>query len=350
MTNESKPLLSVLQGSALEIPPIWFMRQAGRYLPEYQALRRHAGSFLNLCLTPEWAAQVTLQPINRFFFDGAILFSDILIVPMALGQGLEFVEGEGPHLFPRFSPSLLSVLSVERAREQWAPIIETVRLVSQALPSSVTLLGFAGAPWTVATYMMEGRGGTGFQESLKWVIEEPILLKKLMDLLVEATALYLKEQIEAGAEVIQIFDTWASVLPPASLKDWVYGPTKSLVDKIREWFPGFPIIGFPKGIGLDACKTYQKETGVTALSLDRSVMLSEARQVLSCPLQGNLDPEILKAGGALLESSVREICEAMRGFPHIFNLGHGILQGTPPEHVQEVIKIVREKRHTPCKG
>lgn len=340
--TEKSPLLAALGGEVLPTPPVWFMRQAGRYLPEYREIRQKAGSFLKLCLTPELAAQVTLQPLHRFQMDGAILFSDILVIPWALGQELEFREGEGPFLSPPLSAELLGRLCLKKAPEKWSPIMETVRRVRQDLPPGVALIGFAGAPWTVATYMIEGRGGSLFERSLELATHRSPLLKDLIGLLTDATLLYLSQQVEAGAQVLQIFDTWAGALPPADRDMWVYQPTRALVEGLRKKYPGLPIIGFPRGIG-SSYKEFLEKTGVTALSLDSSVDLLWARQNLACPLQGNLDPEILKRGGPSLDSSVRDIGKSLLGHPHIFNLGHGILPPTPIDHVAQALKIIREK-------
>ncbi len=337
---ERKPLLRVLAGERLDPPPVWLMRQAGRYLSEYRAVRAQAGSFLDLCYNPELAAEVTLQPIRRFGFDGAILFSDILVVPHALGQNLWFAEGEGPRMEPRMAETPLEAL--EPAPERLEPVLETVRKVKALLPPEVTFLGFAGAPWTVATYMVEGRGSKDQASARSMAYQEPERFQQLIDAIVEQTISYLLGQIEAGVDVVQIFDSWAGTLSPAQFRQWVIAPTKRIVDAIREKHPGFPIIGFPKGAGAKLVE-YAEKTGVSAVGLDETVdpVWANAALPKGLPVQGNLDPLALRAGGEALDSAVDAIREALDGRPHIFNLGHGILPDVPVAHVERLLARLR---------
>jgi uroporphyrinogen decarboxylase len=323
-------------------PPVWLMRQAGRYLPEYREIRQRVGGFLDLCFTPELAAEVTLQPVRRFELDAAILFSDILVVPFALGQSVAFREGEGPVLEPVRSSEDLKRLDAKALHERLAPVYETVRLVRRDLPGTAALIGFAGAPWTVATYMIEGRSGTSFSAAKTWAYVDPEGFQALIDLLVDATAAYLARQIEAGAEAVQIFDSWAGVLPEPFARRFVIEPVREIVSILKSRHPGVPVIGFPRGIGVlypDFCR----ETGVDAVGLDTTVPADWAARVLQtrCAVQGNLDPQILVTGGALLESEVRRIVRALGRGPFVFNLGHGIVPETPPEHVAALVAAVR---------
>lgn len=340
-----KKLLRVLNGETVETPPIWLMRQAGRYLPEYRKIRAEAGSFLDLCYTPELAAEVTLQPIRRYGFDAAILFSDILVVPDGLGQEVWFVENEGPKLAPIRDTEGLSVLDLSGMIERLSPVYETVKLLTKSLPTETTLIGFAGAPWTVASYMVEGAGSRDFANAKSWAFRDPAGFGKLMDILVEATALHLCEQIRCGAEVVQIFDSWAGVFPDRDFRRWIIDPTKALVAKIREQYPDTPIIGFPRGAGIMYAE-YVANTGVSAVSLDTTMPLQWAKQHLQSklPVQGNLDPLKLLVGGAELESGVQDVLSGLSGAPFIFNLGHGIVKETPPEHVETLVSLVRRGR------
>ena len=337
---ERKPLLRVLAGERLDPPPAWLMRQAGRYLSEYRAVRAEAGSFLDLCYNPELAAEVTLQPIRRFGFDAAILFSDILVVPHALGQKLWFAEGEGPRLEPRMAETALETLTP--APERLQPVLETVRKVKAALPPEVTFIGFAGAPWTVATYMVEGRGSKDQATARSMAYQEPERFQQLINAIVEQTISYLLDQIEAGVEVVQIFDSWSGTLSPSQFRQWVIAPTQRIVDAIREKHPGFPIIGFPKGAGAKLVE-YAEKTGVSAVGLDETVdpVWANAALPKGLPVQGNLDPLALRAGGEALDSAVDAILEALDGRPHIFNLGHGILPDVPVAHVERLLKRLR---------
>jgi uroporphyrinogen decarboxylase len=325
-----------------ERPPFWLMRQAGRYLPEYRALRAKAGSFLDLCLNPEFATEVTLQPIRRYGMDGAILFSDILIVPWALGQDLSFQEGEGPRLDPvRSTDELARRLSQARVAERAAPVYETVRRLASALPPETTLIGFAGSPWTVASYMVEGQGSKEYLHIKRWAFGDPVGFGRLIDLLVAATVEYLSAQVAAGAEVLKLFDSWAGVLAPPDFQRWVIEPTRAIVAGVKLRHPGIPVIGFPRGAG-QLYVPYAEQTGIDALALDTSVPLDWAMRALPAglPIQGNLDPIRLVTGGSSLREEATRILAACQGRPHIFNLGHGVVQQTPPEHVSELADLI----------
>ncbi len=337
-----KKLLRALQGETMASPPIWLMRQAGRYLPEYREVRAKAGSFLDLCYTPKFATEVTLQPIRRYGFDAAILFSDILVVPHGLGQDVWFVENEGPKLSPIRTVDGLAALDPERMIERLAPVYLTVESVATSLPKETALIGFAGAPWTVACYMVEGAGSRDFATVKTFAYRDPEGFAALIEILVEATAKHLCEQIRAGADVVQIFDSWAGVLPDGAFRRWVVEPTKALVSRIRETFPDTPIIGFPRGAGI-LYTEYAARTGVTAVSLDTTVPAVWAAEQLQSrmPVQGNLDPSVLLAGGICLDDGIGEILETLGSRPFVFNLGHGIIKETPPEHVAALVSRVR---------
>lgn len=336
-----KPLLRALKGEKLAVPPVWLMRQAGRYLPEYRALRETVGGFLDLCLTSELAAEVTLQPVRRFALDAGILFSDILVVPYALGQALEYRDGEGPVLEPVRSAAAVSALSDAGFRDRVAPVWRTVERVKGRLPPAVALIGFAGSPWTVASYMIEGGTSRDFAAIKYWAFSDPHSFGDLIDRLVDATIVYLDGQIRAGADVVQLFDSWAGVLPEAAFRQWVIEPTKKIVSALRTIHAQIPIIGFPRGAGL-MYQAYFAETGVTALSIDQTVSLDVAHKILQ-PLgavQGNLDPLLLVVGGPAMAAAARQIIETLGAGPFIFNLGHGVLPTTPPDHVQALIELV----------
>jgi uroporphyrinogen decarboxylase len=337
-----KPMLRTLAGEARPRPPIWLMRQAGRYLPEYREIRARVPSFLDLCFNPDLALEVTLQPIRRFGFDAAILFSDILVVPHALGQSVSFREGEGPVLAPLRSPADVARLDPARLLELLAPVYETVRRLAAALPSDVALIGFAGSPWTVATYMVEGGTSRDFHHTKLLMYRDPASFAALIDRLVAATVVYLLGQVAAGAEIIQLFDTWAGVLPEAQFMRWVVEPTKRIVAALRASHADLPIIGFPRGAGF-LYPTYFAETGVTAVSLDTSFPLATARETLQPlgPVQGNLDPLLLVAGGAAMRQAVADTLAGLAAGPFVFNLGHGIVPETPPDHVTELVTLVR---------
>jgi uroporphyrinogen decarboxylase len=338
-----KPLLRALSGQAQPRPPVWLMRQAGRYLPEYHATRARAGSFLDLCYNPELAAEVTLQPIRRYGLDAAILFSDILVVPHALGQALDYVEGEGPKLVPVTDAAGIARLSAGRLHEVLGPVYETVGRVAAALPPETALIGFAGAPWTVATYMVEGGTSRDFRLTRSWAYRDPEGFAALIDLIAEATIAYLSGQIAAGAEAVQLFDSWAGVLPEREFARWVVAPTRRIAAALKERFPVVPVIGFPRGAGL-FYERYAAESGVDAVALDTTVPLEFARDRLPLRLavQGNLDPIALLVGGAAMRGAVQEIRAALGGGPFVFNLGHGILPQTPPEHVAALAGLLAE--------
>jgi uroporphyrinogen decarboxylase len=325
----------------LDRPPFWLMRQAGRYLPEYCAIRNKVGDFLGLCLAPELAAQVTLQPLRRFGMDAAILFSDILVVPYALGQTIAFRRGEGPVLEPVRSEVALSRLDVVKLPERLAPVYETVRLAKAGLPAGAALIGFAGAPWTVATYMVEGGTSRDFGAVKSWAFTDAEGFQVLINLLVEATALHLVAQADAGAEVVQIFDSWAGVLPEREVDRWVMAPVAEIVRRFKARHPQVPVIGFPRGIGA-LYPAYVRETGVDAVSLDSTVPVGWAAEAVQslCPVQGNLDPYMLVAGGAVLRHEAERILSVLGQGPFVFNLGHGVVPETPPEHVAELARII----------
>lgn len=342
LSKPEKPFLRALAGETLTPPPFWLMRQAGRYLPEYRATRTQAGSFLDLCYNPELAVEVTLQPLRRYGFDAAILFSDILVVPHGLGQGVAFKEGEGPVLPPIRSARDLDALSVSGLHQRLSPVYETVSGLSKAIPATTALIGFAGAPWTVATYMIEGGGSKDFSHAKRLMWGEPETFARLMDLLVEATGQYLIRQIDAGAEAVQIFDTWAGALPEEEFRRWVIGPARRLVERIHSERPGVPVIGFPRGAGI-LYQAYVAETGVDGVSLDSAVPLEWAAATLQphCTVQGNLDPILLVAGGEALDANIDRILRVLGKGPFIFNLGHGITPPTPPENVARLAERVK---------
>ncbi len=340
MSGPPAPLLRVLAGEALDPPPVWLMRQAGRYLPEYRALRAAKGSFLDLCLDPEAAAEITLQPIRRFGFDAAILFSDILIVPMGLGQQLTFHEGEGPRLTPALADAPLSALRPDRS--SYARIHETVRRVRVALGPQVALIGFAGSPFTVATYMVAGEGSRDQAAARLMAYADAGRFQAIIDAIVDDSLPYLAGQAEAGAQALMLFDSWSGVLPPAEFDRWVVAPTARLVAALRARFPALPLIGFPRGAGTRAA-VYARETGMTALALDEAADLDAILPLLppDLPVQGNLDPLALKAGGPALDAALDRLRAAMAGRPHILNLGHGIDRFTPIAHVERLLDRLR---------
>ena len=338
----TKPLLDVLAGEIRTPPPLWMMRQAGRYLPEYQAMRAQAGSFLNLCFTPELAAEVTLQPVRRFGFDAAILFSDILVIPYALGQGVDFVAGEGPRLDAIEDAVALGRLRGEVDQARLAPIYETVARVKASLAPEVSLIGFCGAPWTVATYMIAGHGTPDQAPARLFGYRHPGLLADLIERLVQGSIDYLVRQLEAGADAVQIFDTWSGVLPPEQFDRWCIAPVERIVRQVRIRVPRAKIIGFPRGAGSNLVH-YSERVSVDAVGLDWMVAKEFAREHIQRrkPVQGNLDPLALLAGGEALDRAVDEVLAAFAGGPLIFNLGHGILPETPIAHVERMIARVR---------
>lgn len=339
----TKPLLDALAGKVRRPPPVWMMRQAGRYLPEYRALRSKAGSFLNLCLNPDLAAEATLQPVRRFGFDAAILFSDILVVPFALGQRLDFVEGEGPRLEPIAHPRDLARLHRALDEERLAPVFETIRRVRAALPAETALIGFCGAPWTVASYMIAGGGSPDQAPARLFAYRYPDAFAELIGHLTTASAAYLVRQLEAGAEVVQIFDSWAGILPPEEFARWCVAPVRALVETVRASVPQARFIGFPRGAGT-LLPTYVATVPVDAVGLDWMVDRVWARSVVppDRAVQGNLDPLALRAGGAALDAAIEAVLAAFSRQPFIFNLGHGILPDTPIAHVEQMLRRVRD--------
>jgi len=335
-----KPLLAVLNGQIAEIPPIWLMRQAGRYLPEYRALREEKGGFLDLVQDSAAAAEVTLQPIRRFGFDGAILFSDILLIPHALGQDLAFEAGEGPRLSPPLMETALASLAA--FPERLEPVYRTVEKVSASLPAQTTFLGFAGSPWTVATYMVAGQGSRDQSDARRLAYRDPEAFGEIVAAIAAMTVDYLSCQIESGIEAVQLFDSWAGSLAPEQFERWVIAPTAGIVSALKARHPEVPVIGFPKGAG-GKLPAYARETGVDAIGIDETVDPDWAAASLpqNMPVQGNLDPLALIAGGEALETAVGRILSSFRERPHIFNLGHGILPDTPIEHVEQLVKLVR---------
>jgi uroporphyrinogen decarboxylase len=338
-----KPLLAVLKGERRDPPPVWMMRQAGRYLPEYRELREAKGGFLDLVYDSEAAAEVTLQPLKRFPLDAAILFSDILIVPFALGQNLSFVAGDGPRLTPPLASAQLDDLKAYP--ERLDPIYATVERVKAQLDPSVALIGFAGAPWTVATYMIAGEGGREQAEARRLAYLDPGRFGAVVERIEEVTFDYLSGQIAAGAEAVQLFDSWSGSLAPAEFERWVIAPTARLVERLKACHPRVPLIGFPKGAG-GKLGAYARETGVSAVGLDETVDPAWAHRELPkrMPVQGNLDPLALIAGGEALASAVRRILDALAERPHIFNLGHGIRQETPVAHVEQLMALLKGGR------
>lgn len=342
MTEPSNAFLATLSGDRTDRTPIWLMRQAGRYLPEYRQLRSSAGLFLDLCYTPDLATEVTLQPIRRFGFDAAILFSDILVVPDALGQQVAFREGEGPVLEPLRNAASIDALSIDRLPEHLAPVYQAVGQIRAALPRETALIGFAGSPWTVATYMVEGKGSKDFATVKTLSYAEPEIFARLIDVLEQATIMHLSAQIEAGAQAVQLFDSWAGVLPPDAFRRWIIEPTARIVEELKKRFPAVPIIGFPRQAGL-LYGDYVLGTGVDALGLDSTVPLDWAAVELQpkTVVQGNLDSALLKAGGKPMLDAAERIVLAFRGGRHIFNLGHGVLQHTPPDNVAALVDHIR---------
>ena len=345
MTRSStKPFLAVLSGQSVTPAPIWLMRQAGRYLPEYRELRAKAGDFMTLCCTPALAAEVTLQPIRRFGFDAAILFSDILVIPHALGQRLHFAEGEGPKL-EKWGPQEFARLDPQAAGNALAPICETVSRVRESLPANVALIGFAGAPWTVASYMVAGGSSSESEDLRRFAATHPRERDHLIDTLVEATATYLVDQVRAGAEALQIFESWAATLPANLVGPCSVEPIRRIIETVRSKCPGIPFIVFPRGAGLNL-PLYAARTGANAIGVDYQTSLSTIRQHVpaSMATQGNLDPMTLAVGGPAQDEAIEAILAQTRTHPHIFNLGHGIRQETPIENVSRMINQVRAAR------
>jgi uroporphyrinogen decarboxylase len=337
---QTKPLLRALAGEILQRPPWWLMRQAGRYLPEYRALRAQASDFISFCLTPVLAAEATLQPVRRFGMDAAILFADILLVPQALGQKVGFGD-EGLMLDPVRDSSGMDRLNLGEVSSHLQPVCETVRLSRAGLPDDTTLIGFAGAPWTVATYMVEGGSSKDYRHVKAWAYRDAEGFAALIELITEATITYLSAQIEAGVEVVQLFDSWAGVLPEPEFERWVIQPTRRIARSLKERFPAVPIVGFPRAAGL-LYERFIAEAGVDAVSIDTTVPVNFARDRLQprVTVQGNLDPVLLMVGGPPLWEAVKQIRAALGTGPFIFNLGHGVLPPTPPENVAALAQML----------
>ncbi len=334
--------LDALDGVTQKVPPVWLMRQAGRYLPEYREIRATAPSFLDFCYNPKLASEATLQPIRRFGFDAAILFSDILVVPDALGQTVSFEAGEGPRLDPIETRAQFEALHRELDYSRLGAVLETVRLTRAALPAEVALIGFCGAPWTVATYMIAGRGTRDQEPTRRFAYEHPDIFADLIQRLVDASTNYLLRQIEAGVQAVQIFDSWSGVLPVTEFERWCLAPVKAIAANVRKASPGARIIAFPRGAG-SYLPRFTSEDGFSGLGLDTAVDPDWAAKQLSrrLALQGNLDPIALLAGGRGLDEGVERIMQAFEGRPHIFNLGHGILPPTPIAHVERMLSRIR---------
>ncbi|MBU0801036.1 MAG: uroporphyrinogen decarboxylase [Alphaproteobacteria bacterium] len=340
-----KKFLRVLAGQSSPTPPVWLMRQAGRYLPEYRETRAQAGGFLDLVYNPKLAAEVTLQPLRRFAFDAAILFSDILVIPQALGQSLRFTAGEGPQLDPITDVAGMAKLNPEKIDDTLAPIYDTVREIRSGLQregfTDTALIGFAGAPWTIACYMAEGQGSRDYLAAKSWAYRDPVGFGALINLITDATIHYLSRQIDAGAEAVQIFDSWAGAADEQQFLNYVIAPAKKIAAALRAKYPHVPLIGFPRGAGA-LYSTYVQQTGVTALGLDTQVPLAYARELQAhMTIQGNLDPACLLAGGAALDAGIDRILAALGQGPYIFNLGHGIIKETQPAHVEQLVKRVK---------
>ncbi|MDY8109007.1 uroporphyrinogen decarboxylase [Fulvimarina sp. 2208YS6-2-32] len=335
-----KKLMKVLNGETVFPPPVWLMRQAGRYLPEYRETREQAGGFLDLCYNPDFATEVTLQPIRRFGFDASILFSDILVIPDALDRGVSFVKGEGPQMTP-IRVDEIERLDPSRAETHLAPVIATVARLREELPAETTLIGFCGAPWTVATYMIAGHGTPDQAPARMFGYQHPQAMKQLLTLLAEMSADYLIRQLRAGADCVQIFDSWAGVLDEQSFRDYAIEPVKLIVSRVRAAIPDARIIGFAKGAGY-RLRTYRQDTGVDALGMDWQVPLAFGRELQKDgAVQGNLDPLRLIAGGRALDEGVDAIMEALSGGPFVFNLGHGITPDAPIAHVEQLLTRIR---------
>lgn len=344
-SRPTKPLLRALAGEPMARPPFWFMRQAGRYLPEYRKIRACAGQFLDLCYNPTLATEVSLQPVTRFGVDGAILFSDILVVPDALGQAVDFRQGEGPVLPRRTPEDGLTGLDATRLRRHLAPVYEAVSEIAARVPAETAVIGFAGAPWTVATYMVEGGSSRDFARTKMWAYGDPEGFGALIALLVEATTDHLCAQIEAGAEIVQLFDSWAGVLPEAALARWCLAPVVEIAKRVAAAHPTVPIIAFPRGVGIGYA-AFAEAGAVTALSLDTTVPLAWARESLQTrlPVQGNLDPIALRIGGDVMISQTQRILEILGDGALVFNLGHGVVPETPPDHVAALADYLRDWR------
>ena len=341
----AQPFLEVLKGQRQNVPPLWMMRQAGRYLPEYREVRAQAGGFLDLCFNPDFAAEVTLQPIRRFGFDAAIIFSDILVIPYALGRSVRFEVGEGPRLDPMDTPELVTTLNPEADFSKLEPVYEALRRVRAQLDPKIALIGFGGAPWTVATYMVAGKGTPDQAPARMMAYRHPEAFAKIIDAIVENSITYLLSQLKAGADVLQIFDTWAGVLPPREFQRWSVEPTKRIVDGVRAKAPGTKIIGFPRGAGAQL-PDYVEATGIDAVSIDWAAEPAFIRERVQSKVavQGNLDPLVLIAGGEALDRAIDDVLANYASGRFIFNLGHGIQPETPIAHVEQMVKRVRDFR------
>jgi uroporphyrinogen decarboxylase len=335
-------LLRVFDGETLSPAPVWMMRQAGRYLPEYREVRKQAGDFLDLCYSPDFATEVTLQPIDRYGFDAAILFADILLIPDGLGQNVRFGENVGPILEPIRNNQDFGKLTIDNLHNHLAPVYQTVKQVRAALPKETALIGFCGAPWTVATYMISGRGTPDQKDARLAAFRREGWVQNLIDLLVESSVQYLCKQVENGADLLQIFDTWGGNLGEIEFEQWCIKPMAAIVTGVKQIYPDVPIIGFPRNAGV-RYQPYIEQTGVNGVSLDTSISLQWAHDNLdeACVLQGNLDPLAVVAGGNRLEIEVRHVLDIMADRPFIFNLGHGLIPETPPENVGRVVEIIR---------
>lgn len=343
MTDQNQPFLRALAGETVSPPPIWLMRQAGRYLPEYREVRAQQPDFINFCLNSDAAAEVTLQPIRRYGFDASIVFADILLIPYGLGQKVWFEKGEGPKLEP-LALENLGALSVERANEVLRPVSDTIRKVRAGLPETCSLIGFAGSPWTVATYMIEGGGSKDRFSARVAAWQHPEAFDGMMDRIADATAEYLIMQAHCGAEVLKIFDSWAEGLPEPLFERVVIRPTKRIVDAVRAAGVTVPIIGFPRGAGAFYGR-YARETGITAIALDTGMDPVWAQSILpeGMPVQGHLDPAALRAGGQALDQETDRLLDAWAGRPHVFNLGHGITPDVPVDHVHQLLNRIRSR-------
>ncbi len=338
-------LIRTLRGETQIRVPVWLMRQAGRYLPEYHLLRRRAGDFLSLCYTPELAVEAMLQPIKRFGLDASILFSDILVVPDALGVKVSFSDGHGPRLEPVRTVADLAILRPEGVRKHLAPVFDTIERAAEALPKEVTLIGFAGAPWTVACYMVEGRRSKDFAAVKLWAFSDPEGFQQLIDILVETTAEYVIEQVRRGAEVIQLFDTWAGLLPAGAFERWCITPTRTLVERFKIAWPDVPVIGYPRAAGVILTK-FVEGARVDAVSIDSGVPPAWAARELQTRtvVQGNLDPILPVVGGDVMVDEIHTILDELGHGPFIFNLGHGLLPDTPPKNIEKLVRTVRDWR------
>jgi uroporphyrinogen decarboxylase len=336
-------LKSVLNGQIITPPPIWLMRQAGRYMSDYRALRAEADGFLNLCFTPDWAAEVTMQPIHAFDLDAAIIFADILLIPHALGKNLTFISGKGPVLNAIKQGHTVPEYHQGKMLEMLDPVFQAIRKVRMELEDTKSLIGFAGAPWTVAAYMIEGQGSKSFVQSRAWAIKHEQQMDQLLNVLVQASIDYLDHQIRAGANIIKLFDSWAGLVPPADRKRWIYDPTSKIVQALNKKHPDIPIMAYPRGFPINIYPEYINQTGVDCVTVAETVTPDQmANLPEEIVVQGNLDPARLIAGGSAMEKAVEHILNSMQGRPFVFNLGHGVDKSTPPAHVQKLVDMIRQ--------